>query len=81
MLKLFTTTSNAAPRVRFSLARVASRQLARFLDDKSGATAVEYGLIGVGIAVAIVGIVYTVGNDISAFFVIIDSMLLSKAPS
>ena len=81
MLKLFTTTTNTAHRICFSLTRIASRQLARFLDDKSGATAVEYGLIGVGISIAIVGIVYTIGNDISAFFAIIDSMIFSKVPS
>ncbi len=41
-----------------------SAMAVRFLDDTSGATAVEYGLIASLIAVAIVGVVNTIGNDI-----------------
>jgi pilus assembly protein Flp/PilA len=37
--------------------------LANFLSDESGATAIEYGLIAAGIAVVIIGIVSTVGQD------------------
>ena len=33
-----------------------------------GATAVEYGLIVAGIAIAIVAIVFTLGDDIAALF-------------
>jgi pilus assembly protein Flp/PilA len=51
------------------------------LDDKSGATAIEYGLIVAGISIAIIGIVFTIGNDISGYFVAIDSKLSSKTPS
>lgn len=78
MLKLFTTISNAAHGIRFSMSGIASRRLDRFLDDKSGATAIEYGLIVAGISVAIIGIVFTIGNDISAFFVAIDSKLSAR---
>ena len=81
MLKLFTTTSNAAHGLRSALTRIASRRLDRFLDDKSGATAIEYGLIVAGISVAIIGIVFTIGNDISAFFVAIDSKLSARTPT
>lgn len=81
MLKLFTTTSNAAHGFCSSLTRIASRRLDRFLHDKSGATAIEYGLIVAGIAVAIIGIVFTIGNDISAYFAAIDSKLSARTPT
>jgi pilus assembly protein Flp/PilA len=40
----------------------------RFLDDESGATAIEYGLIAAGIAVAIVTTVQLVGTNLDALF-------------
>ena len=40
----------------------------RFIDDESGATAIEYGLIAAGIAVAIIVAVNTVGTDLSSLF-------------
>ncbi len=42
--------------------------LANFLKDRSGATAIEYGLIAAGIAVAIVVVVQTVGTNLNATF-------------
>jgi pilus assembly protein Flp/PilA len=39
-----------------------------FVKDESGATAIEYGLIAAGIAVAIATIVGTVGTSLSAKF-------------
>jgi pilus assembly protein Flp/PilA len=39
-----------------------------FIDDQSGATAIEYGLIAAGIAVAIIVAVNTVGTDLSSLF-------------
>ena len=42
--------------------------LASFLADDSGATAIEYGLIAVGIAVAIVSAVNAVGGALAARF-------------
>jgi pilus assembly protein Flp/PilA len=39
-----------------------------FLRDQSGATAIEYGLIAAGIAVAIITIVNTVGVNLNAVF-------------
>lgn len=41
---------------------------ARFAKDESGATAIEYGLIAAGIAVAIIAAVNTVGTDLIAKF-------------
>jgi pilus assembly protein Flp/PilA len=40
----------------------------RFLADESGATAIEYGLIAAGIAVAIIVAVNAVGTDLSSLF-------------
>ena len=40
----------------------------RFLGDESGATAIEYGLIAAGIAVAIIVAVNAVGTDLSSLF-------------
>jgi pilus assembly protein Flp/PilA len=40
----------------------------RFANDESGATAIEYGLIAAGIAVAIATIVKTVGTDLNTMF-------------
>ena len=42
--------------------------LKRFLRDQSGATAIEYGLIAAGIAVAIITVVKGVGTDLQANF-------------
>lgn len=39
-----------------------------FLRDERGATAIEYGLIGVLVSVAIIGAVGLVGEDVLALF-------------
>ena len=40
----------------------------RFANDESGATAIEYGLIAAGIAVAIITAVGTVGDSLNTMF-------------
>ena len=40
----------------------------RFLNDESGATAIEYGLIAALVAVAIITAVTTLGDNITATF-------------
>ena len=40
----------------------------RFVTDKSGATAIEYGLIAAGISVAIITVVNGLGSKLSATF-------------
>ncbi len=40
----------------------------RFVNDQSGATAIEYGLIAAGIAVAIVAVVEGLGTQLSVTF-------------
>jgi pilus assembly protein Flp/PilA len=42
--------------------------LMRFVKDERGATAIEYGLIAAGIAVAIIAVVQGVGTNLSATF-------------
>jgi pilus assembly protein Flp/PilA len=40
----------------------------RFAKDESGATAIEYGLIAAGIAVAIIAVVQGVGTNLKTTF-------------
>ena len=47
----------------------------RFLNDDSGATAIEYGLIAAGISVAIIAVVNTLGTNLTATFTSISSQL------
>lgn len=42
--------------------------LRKFIGDESGATAIEYGLIAAGIAVAIIAAVFALGDEIKNFF-------------
>ncbi len=42
--------------------------VARFVKDESGATAIEYGLIAAGIAVAILVAVNSVGSSLTTLF-------------
>ena len=42
--------------------------LKHFLSDEQGATAIEYGLIAAGIAVAIIAVVKGVGTNLNATF-------------
>lgn len=47
----------------------------RFLEDQSGATAIEYGLIAAGIAVAIIAVVQGLGTNLNATFSSVSSAL------
>jgi pilus assembly protein Flp/PilA len=42
--------------------------ISKFLKDESGATAIEYGLIAAGIAIAIITAVNGVGSQLSSTF-------------
>ena len=53
--------------------------LKRFLHDESGATAIEYGLIAAGIAVAIITVVGTVGTNLAATFQSVANKLVQPA--
>ena len=49
--------------------------IARFVKDQSGATAIEYGLIAAGIAIAIITAVNGVGTALSGKFTTISTSL------
>ena len=51
------------------------KMIRKFLADEFGATAIEYGLIAAGIAVAIIAAVNGLGTKISSNFVKISTSL------
>ena len=52
-----------------------TKLVARFVKDESGATAIEYGLIAAGIALAIITAVNSVGTALSGKFTTIKNSL------
>lgn len=52
-----------------------SNLMTRFTRDETGATAIEYGLIAALIAVAIVGALGLVGDDLTAMFTTVSDEL------
>ncbi|MEM7399089.1 MAG: Flp family type IVb pilin [Pseudomonadota bacterium] len=52
----------------------------RFLNDESGATAIEYGLIAAGIAVAIIVAVNQLGTDLGLLFSGISGEVTTNTP-
>jgi len=51
------------------------RTLLNFFSDESGATAIEYGLIAAGIALAIIAVVNSLGTNLNDKFTSINSSL------
>jgi pilus assembly protein Flp/PilA len=49
--------------------------IARFVKDKSGATAIEYGLIAAGISLAIIAVVNGLGTNLNTKFTSINTSL------
>ena len=47
----------------------------KFLADESGATAIEYGLIAAGIAVAIIAVVQGLGSKLNSTFTSVQTAL------
>ena len=52
----------------------------KFGRAKDGATAIEYGLIAAGIAVAIIAAVFALGDELKTFFNGVQTQLNSKQP-
>ncbi len=52
-----------------------TKLLKNYLCDESGATAIEYGMIAAGIALAIVVTIGLVGGDINAMFTTIQTFI------
>jgi pilus assembly protein Flp/PilA len=55
--------------------------IARFANDESGATAIEYGLIAALIAVGIIAAATTLGSSLSTLFNNISSKLDNSIPA
>ena len=51
------------------------RSILKFLNDESGATAIEYGLIAAGISLAIIAVVNGLGTNLNEKFTSINSSL------
>jgi pilus assembly protein Flp/PilA len=51
------------------------RTLIKFFADESGATAIEYGLIAAGIALAIIAVVNGLGSNLNDKFTSINTSL------
>ena len=52
-----------------------TKLVARFLQDQTGATAIEYGLIAAGIALAIIAVVNGLGTNLNTQFTSISTSL------
>jgi pilus assembly protein Flp/PilA len=59
----------------YSLEQSMKNLVARFVKDESGATAIEYGLIAAGIALAIITVVNNLGTSLNSKFGSISSSL------
>ena len=73
MLRFITSTHTALTDLR--------AKATRLVKDTDGATAIEYGLIAAGIAVAIIAAVFALGDDIKNFFTGISKQMQTKTPS
>lgn len=51
------------------------KNMIKFVQDESGATAIEYGLIAAGISVAIITVVYSLGTKLNATFTTVSGKL------
>ena len=56
-------------------AQFAQQGFARFVEDESGATIIEYGMIVAFIAFAIIGFISSMGNSVNSAFTGINSDL------
>ena len=53
------------------------KRLVRFLKTPAGNTGIEYGLIASGIAIAILAVVFALGNALENFFSLVSDHLVS----
>jgi len=51
-----------------------------YLKNEDGATAIEYGLIAAGVSIAIVVIVFTLGDNIETTFTTVSDAMAPAAP-
>ena len=57
-----------------TLPSTASRELARFCADESGATAIEYAMVASGIGAFLAATVYGLGGKVKALFTTLSGM-------
>lgn len=57
------------------------KTLRLFRKDTRGATAIEYGLIAAGIAVAIAAAVFALGDDLTSLFEGVSEEIETRTPS
>jgi len=57
------------------MGQVVASMFWRFINDRRGATAIEYGLIAAGIAVAIIAVVAGLGTQLNTTFSSVSSAL------
>ena len=77
MLRLITATDT----LLHDATAMAKAKVRSVLKNTDGATAIEYGLIAAGIAVAIIAAVFALGDDIKNFFTGISKQMQTKTPS
>ncbi len=70
MLRLITKAQSSAHALK--------RKLRKYVSDDSGATAIEYGLIAAGIAVAIIAAVFAIGDELNNFFTAVQTKLATS---
>ncbi len=61
-----------------SSAHALKRKLRKYVSDESGATAIEYGLIVAGVAVAIMVVVFAIGYEVDKMFLAIQTQMASN---
>ena len=57
-----------------TLTSTVSRKLARFCTDESGATAIEYAMVGPGIGAILAATVYGLGGTVKELFTQLEGM-------
>lgn len=55
-------------------------QLKKLMKDEEAPTAVEYGLMIAGIAVAVITIVFTLGDNVDAQFESVNTKIVARKP-
>ena len=75
----FNATLERAPQkygaMSFNGSKALKRVFLKFLDDETGATAIEYGLIAAGISLAIIAAVNGLGSNLNGVFTSVNSSL------
>lgn len=65
----------------YRLGRYTLKQLLAWFHCRSGATAIEYGLMAGGISLTIVATVFLFGSDLNTIFVTLDSSFTANLAS